>query len=121
MILRCINSRRNFFNKLEELHTHFEVRLGTLVRTKDGYRQKGVDTLIAIDMITKAFMNHYDIAILVAGDRDFVNVVRAVKEFTGKLVYGAYEPSSVADELVRTFDNRIPLREESLRAILFKL
>jgi uncharacterized LabA/DUF88 family protein len=46
-----------------------------------------VDTLIAIDMISKAYENHYDVDILLAGDDDFLDVVNAVKN-AGKRVYG---------------------------------
>jgi uncharacterized LabA/DUF88 family protein len=51
---------------------HYELRLGRLKDDGKGRsRQKGVDTLIAIDMISKAYENHYDVAILIAGDDDF--------------------------------------------------
>ena len=64
-------------------------------------------------------MNHYQIAVLVAGDRDFVSVVRAVKEFTGKLVCGVYDPNRpIADELLRAFDLRRPLMGYDFTIIL---
>ncbi|MBS7648435.1 NYN domain-containing protein [Candidatus Bathyarchaeota archaeon] len=47
------------------------VRLGQLIKTEEGYRQKGVDILMAIDMLSKAYENQYDITILLAGDGDF--------------------------------------------------
>lgn len=37
--------------------------------------QKGVDTLIALDMILKAFQDYYDFAFLLAGDANFVDIV----------------------------------------------
>ncbi|RLF01680.1 MAG: hypothetical protein DRJ59_05520 [Thermoprotei archaeon] len=114
-------SRMKFFSDLEKKLPKFDVRLGTLVKLERGYRQKGVDTLLAIDMIVKAFLNHYDVAILVAGDRDFVSVVRAVKEYTGKLVYGVYEQSSIADELERIFDVRKPLTIPRLKELVNKI
>lgn len=39
----------------------------------------GVDTLIAIDTVTKAYQNHYDVAVLLEGDDDFIDVVKAMK------------------------------------------
>ena len=81
-----------------------EVKLGDLIKTNKLYKQKGVDTLIAIDMITKAYLNHYDVAYLVAGDRDFVNVVKTVKNYTGKIVIRIFEPTSISQELKKAFD-----------------
>jgi len=110
--------QKEFFSALERLIPQFEVKLGTLVKAGKGYRQKGVDTLLAIDMITKAFMNRYQIAVLMAEDRDFVSVVKAVREFTGKLVCGVYDSRSIADELLRAFDLRRPLVEYDFEMIL---
>ena len=72
-------------------------------------------------MITKAYLGHYEVACLIAGDRDFVSVVRAVKEYTGRIVIGLYEPTSVSDELIRAFDHRIQLSEEELRKLMSKI
>jgi len=114
--------KKEFFNKLQLTIPFFEVKLSDLVKTGGGrYRQKGVDTLIAIDMITKAYLDHYDAAILVAGDRDFVSVVKAVKDYTGKTVYGFYEPTKVSNELLRVLDWRGPMRKEELQEICDKL
>ena len=95
-----------------------EVKLSDLIKTSKGYKQKGVDTLIAIDMITKAYLNHYDVAYLVAGDGDFVNVVKAVKNYTGKIVIGVFEPTSTSEELLRVFDLRRPISKEEISRIL---
>ena len=60
-----------------------EVRLGHLSNSTPP-RQKGMDVLIAIDMLSKAFDNHYDIGILFCGDNDFIPIVKAIKDQTGK-------------------------------------
>ena len=88
----------------------FDVRLGELVWSEPGkYRQKGVDSLIAIDMITKAYQNQYDEAVLVAGDSDFIEIVKAVKT-VGPRVTGAYFEKNTRQELIIEFDKRYPLR-----------
>jgi uncharacterized LabA/DUF88 family protein len=46
------------------------------------YKERGskqVDISLATDMLTHASRRHYDIAVLVAGDEDYVPLVRAVK------------------------------------------
>lgn len=54
-------------------------------------------------MLTKAYENHYDWAILVAGDADFVSLVKAVKD-TGKRVYGFYFDSNASQALKDCLD-----------------
>jgi uncharacterized LabA/DUF88 family protein len=95
--------QRKYFDKIRG-DTFCELRLGNLKKDGKGhFRQKGVDTLIAIDMLSKAYENHYDVAILVAGDEDIHEVVRAVKN-AGKRVYGVYFEGHVAEELRQSFD-----------------
>jgi len=109
-------AQKNFFSTLSRA-PFCTVRLGRLIKTKGGYRQKGVDILMAIDMLTKAYENHYEIAILVAGDGDFVDLVEAVKD-TGKRVYGAYIPNNISDKLMECFDVAITLPENILKGLI---
>ena len=88
---------------------YFELRLGRLKKDGEGKpRQKGVDTLIALDMVTKAYQNHYDIAVLLAGDDDFLDVVRAVKN-AGKQVFGFYFDKLTSQELKNSFDMKLSI------------
>ena len=113
--------QREFFNKLQLQMNMCEVKLGHLIKTDKGFKQKGVDTLIAIDMLTKAYLNHYDVAYLIAGDGDFVSMVKAVKDYTGKIVIGIFEPTSASKELIRTFDLTSVIRKEKLKEICNKI
>ena len=93
------------------------VRLGRLVKTRESYRQKGVDIVMAIDMLSKAYAHHYEIAILVAGDGDFVDLVDAVKD-AGKRVYGAYLEKHVSEKLFESFDFAITLTRGELKWLI---
>ena len=105
---------RDYFDNIRKTN-FFDVRLGELIITSNGSkRQKGVDTLIAIDMITKAFQNQYDEAILIAGDRDFVKVVEAVKHI-GPIVSGAYFENHISEELKLEFDRRFVLTKNEIK------
>jgi uncharacterized LabA/DUF88 family protein len=42
--------------------------------------EKGVDIQLATDIITHSFKNNYDVAVLVAGDNDYVGALQAVKD-----------------------------------------
>ncbi len=60
-----------------------ELRLGRLVYNNwpaGPPYEKGVDILLATDMITHSFKNNYDVAILIAGDNDYVGAIQAVKD-----------------------------------------
>jgi len=102
--------------KMQQLHIRkikdtpgFEDVLGNLKKSKKmGQKQKGVDTQIAIDMLSKAYEDHYDIAVLIAGDEDFLPVVEAVKN-TGKRVYGVYFESHISNDLKESFDRHLTL------------
>jgi uncharacterized LabA/DUF88 family protein len=108
--------QKEYFSNIEK-HAVYEVKLARLKRTgktKKRRKQKGVDVMLAVDMITKAFMNHYDIAILLAGDDDFLDLVKAVKDLTDKRVYGAFYPDQVSDDLLNNLDKKQPLTKELL-------
>jgi uncharacterized LabA/DUF88 family protein len=60
-----------------------ELRLGRLVYhnwPNSPPYEKGVDIQLATDMITHSFKNNFDVAVLVAGDNDFVGALQAVKD-----------------------------------------
>lgn len=62
---------------------YFEVKLGRLVyRNWPGQPpiEKGIDVRLATDMLTRAYRDHFDVAVLVSGDNDFVDLVQAVKD-----------------------------------------
>lgn len=79
-----------------------EVGFGAL-RGRPRRRQKRVDGLIAVDMLTGAFTRLFDVAILVAGDADFVPIVDAVRR-QGVMVVVAAVEGSLSGELKREAD-----------------
>jgi len=88
-----------------------QVKTIKLVRSskKNGYKQKGIDTLISIDMLSKAYENHYDIAFLVTGDSDLIPVINAVKDNAGKNVFGISFENSTAYDLKVAFDRNFTI------------
>lgn len=104
----AIKSQENELTKIRNTDL-YDVRLGHAVLTGNlEFRQKGVDLLIGIDMITKANAGQYDIAVLVAGDSDFIELVEAVKHL-GPRVIGAYFDQNIRKELTDSFDKRFVL------------
>jgi len=101
----------DYFNRVIATNG-YQVELGKLVPTgKDGtgpLKQKGVDVLLAVDMINKAYTEQYDFAVLIAGDSDFVEVVNAVKD-SGRRVFGMYFREHIAEDLYDALDARIEI------------
>lgn len=57
-----------------------------------GTEEKGVDTRIVTDMISLAWSNSYDVAVLVSADRDFVPVADFLQSKGIKVMHGAFPP-----------------------------
>jgi uncharacterized protein (TIGR00288 family) len=86
--------------------------LGIIKRVKKKEpQQKGVDTQTAVHMVSKAYENQFDIAILMTGDEDFLPVVDAIKS-AGKRVYSIFFESHVSQNLKEAFDNSLMLTKE---------
>lgn len=58
-----------------------------------GVSEKKVDIRIAVDVISLAYENRYDTAVLVSGDGDFVPVVKKLKEIGKKVEVWAFKYS----------------------------
>jgi hypothetical protein len=71
---------RDVKKKIRNLGFHPEVF------KKRGDKSKGVDITLSKDLLVHAFYNNYDVAVLVAGDGDYVPLVQEVKRL-GKVVY----------------------------------
>jgi uncharacterized LabA/DUF88 family protein len=55
-------------------------------KVRPNEKAKGVDIALAKDFLSHAFLNNYDVAVLVAGDGDYVPLITEVKRL-GKVVY----------------------------------
>jgi uncharacterized LabA/DUF88 family protein len=91
------------FGRLEKRIVRHTLPDGTFTSTPT-YVEKGVDTHIVIDMLTFAYKDTYDTAILVSGDEDFAILVEKIKEL-GKHVEvanlgGSYLLRQAADKYV---------------------
>lgn len=58
-----------------------------------GTEEKGVDTRIGTEMISLAWSNGYEVAVLVSADRDFVPVADFLQTKGIKVVHAAFPPS----------------------------
>ena len=84
---------------------YLEVRMGSSKMRGDVIVEKGVDIMVATDLLRLAWNDLYDVAILVSGDGDFAYAVQAVKDL-GKHVEIAAFPSNLSYELANIADDR---------------
>jgi len=84
---------------------YLEVRLGSTKMTQGVSVEKGIDIMLATDLLYFAWKDFYDVAVLVSGDSDFAYAVQAVKNM-GKHVEVAYFESGVSKDLLNVADNR---------------
>jgi len=102
--LEKYENNRLLFDEIDRLRRH-EVKLGYLADS-DPPRQKGVDGLMTLDLLTKGLDNHYDVAIVVCGDRDFHPIIKSVKDRTGKNIFGViFRDTLVSNDLIKEFDD----------------
>ena len=83
---------------------YMEVRLGSTKIAQGTHVEKGVDVMLATDLLYFAWNNFYDVAILVSGDSDFAYALQTVKNM-GKHVEVAYFENAVSKDLLDTADN----------------
>lgn len=109
-------AQQRFLSSLRAL-PFFELRLGVLKPRGNTWVEKGIDVKVAVDMIGMAYKNQYDVALLVSGDGDYVDCVRAVKD-AGRHVVNAYFVSSQSLALRDACDNWICMDKDYLVDVL---
>jgi uncharacterized LabA/DUF88 family protein len=106
-----LNSQEEYFSKLRSLKG-VHLQLGTLTGAKRR-RQKEVDVLLAVDMLTHGFNKNMTHAVLLSGDLDFRPVVEALVR-GGIFVAVWYEKTTAAKELYWAADLGQPLDWHSI-------
>ncbi len=82
---------------------YFEVRLGVHRRHGDQMVEKGVDVMMATDIVVGAFRDIYDTAIVVSGDGDFYPAMQAAKDLGKHIEVVAFD-SNLSPEAKRVAD-----------------
>jgi len=109
------NRRQNIFlealQTLDNFHIYYGHFLSQIVichtcgSSHITHHEKMTDVNIAVEMMTDAFQDQMDLALLVSGDSDLIGPIRSVKRlFTGKRVIVAFPPSRISEALKRPSD-----------------
>ena len=78
--------------KMEKIRTklwELKFQPETFKRKRGERGAKGVDIALTKDMLSNAFQNNYDVAVLITGDGDYVPAIEEVRRL-GKVVYLAF-------------------------------
>jgi uncharacterized LabA/DUF88 family protein len=94
----------------------FQFRQGKLQKTPDGFRQKRVDILIAVDIVRMSSNRQIDRVVLIAGDSDLVPAIEAARD-AGVVVTLYYSRNSVHNELLQSCDERIEITHNLVNRI----
>jgi uncharacterized LabA/DUF88 family protein len=110
--------QQRFFESLRRI-PFVTVRLGKLHRRHDGSLiEKGIDVAIAVEALSLAYEDAYDVALLVSGDGDYAELVEALKR-KGKHVEFAMFKDQAAGVLMEQVDVFRPLDELAWDKIVF--
>jgi uncharacterized LabA/DUF88 family protein len=80
--------------------------------------QKGVDTRLVMDLVRLAERAAYDCAVLVAGDGDLAEAVRAAQEAGRRVVVASPNGSGIASDLQYLADEVLAIAKEDLERML---
>jgi uncharacterized LabA/DUF88 family protein len=113
-------AQQRFFAELEQSR-RIELVLGRhklRVNSETGKRfhvEKETDVNLAVDMVVGAYEERYDVALLVAGDSDYVRAVRAVQHRGKELVWCHLPSQRHTHHLAQLCDRKVELDEKFLR------
>lgn len=83
-----------------------QLKLGRLEGSRNAVYEKGVDILVALELLRGAYKDEYDVAAIISGDGDYADIARAVREAGKKIVNAffadrkSYELSKASEEFV---------------------
>ena len=97
-----------------------QLRLGHLVEHDGKIQQKGVDTLLALDLVRLAGRSVCTTAVLIVNDRDFAEAIRAAQDFGVRVLVATPNKHKVAYEVRQLVDGLIPISKEVLVKMLPK-
>ncbi len=111
--LPSYRSQMSFLDKLEKTPL-FKVRYGRLLGLE---REKGTDIYLAVDMLSLAYNNAYEKAILISGDGDYVEVISRIQQLGKQIINYSFEGLK-SDHLLRTCDLFKYIKKEDINCCL---
>ncbi len=82
---KLVKNQQRFIASLE--NEGFTVKKGKIIYDNEKPREKGTDVKIAVDLVTGAIDNHYDLAILVSSDTDLIPAIQYARYKKKRIEY----------------------------------
>jgi uncharacterized LabA/DUF88 family protein len=108
-----------FILKLKTVLPKINIREGRLQKIDSIFTQKGVDTLMTMDLLKIAQKKEINEVILITSDTDFVPIINEVRKDHGlKIILGYFtdrkrkSPFSLSNHLWKAVDKKILIRKE---------
>ena len=110
--------QQKFFNALRFV-PNLTFKMGRFQKLPAGNLvEKGIDVMIAVDMLILAYKNAYDTAILISSDADFKSAIEVLKFDFGKRVELHQVVGSKAYDLITVCSSYHPITDEILSSCL---
>lgn len=87
--------QEKFIKKLKTLR--FTIVNKPLKRRGDTYVEKGVDVALVTDLLSMAYRNAFEIAMVVSGDNDLLGAIEEVKRLGKRVEIAAFASATGAD------------------------
>lgn len=111
-----------FIKKLKTVKPTVHVREGRLQKIDNSFTQKGVDTLITMDLLKIAMKKDVDEIVIITSDTDFVPIIQDVRKSSGIKVNLAYYTDrkrksafSLSNHLWEAVDKKVLIRKEHFK------
>lgn len=89
----------------------WQIGLGHMLKTDD-YHEKGVDVLIAVDLLIGAYEDKYDTVILVSSDTDLIPAIDKVRLMKKKIEYIGFSHKPSYGLIAKSEVRRLFIKEE---------
>ena len=106
-------SQQKLLGKLQK--ENWEIGFGHMLKNDAIYHEKGVDVLMAVDLLTGAYEDLYDTAILVSSDTDLIPAIEKVRKMKKKVEYIGFSHKPSYALITNSDVRRLLIKDELLK------
>jgi len=111
---KLMSNQRKLLGRLKR--DGWDLGLGYMLKT-DVYHEKGVDVLMAVDILIGAYEDLYDTVILISSDTDLLPAMNKVREMGKKIEYIGFSKKPSLAMITNSDERRLLIKQELERFI----